>query len=293
MKAAAIKLYNGSDWIWSILPIRHTGKRAADVRQKALSPLLVLHNNRVLLNVPHQRDVTLSPKQAQVVCAVDVGINTTATASIVRADGTVLARRFFHRAKDIDRMHRRLRRIRRKAGQTKRMGKGFCAGLYRKAYNLAKNHLHHITRELADWAKGHGAETVVFEHLKGWRPRGGKKRSGLRRRFHTWMHRRLVEYTTWKWHEQGGRLAFVSPRGTSKYAFDGSGEVRRDKSNAQWAVFPSGKRYNADLNASYNIAAKYFHRAIRENGRTGSGKSSRPVPGTPVTLSVLWQQRAA
>ena len=62
---------------------------------------------------------------------------------------------------------------------------------------------------------------------------------------------------------------------------------------AQWAVFPSGKRYNADLNASYNIAAKYFYRAIRENGRTGSGKSSRPVPGTPVTLSVLWQQRAA
>jgi len=39
---------------------------------------------------------------------------------------------------------------------------------------------------------------------------------------------------------------------TSKLAYDGSGEVERNPKK-DIAVFPNGKQYHADLNASYNI----------------------------------------
>jgi putative transposase len=44
-------------------------------------------------------------------------------------------------------------------------------------------------------------------------------------------------------------------------ALDGSGKtVRNEKKDL--AVFPTGKMYHADLNASYHIGARYFLREI-------------------------------
>ncbi|MEO0309656.1 MAG: hypothetical protein Q6J18_05390, partial [Gloeomargarita sp. DG02_3_bins_56] len=56
--------------------------------------------------------------KSEVVCSVDVGINTLATYSIVCPDGTVLARRFIHPASDIDRRDKRANLIRQKARKT-------------------------------------------------------------------------------------------------------------------------------------------------------------------------------
>lgn len=75
-------------------------------------------------------------------------------------------------------------------------------------------------------AKQYAVKYIVFEHLKGWRPRGGKKRSNLRQRFHGWLHRRIVNLTEMKWSELGGKTVFVNPRGTSSYAYDGSGKLK-------------------------------------------------------------------
>ena len=49
---------------------------------------------------------------------------------------------------------------------------------------------------------------------------------------------------------------------TSKIAFDGSGYVERDKDNYSMCTFTSGKRYHSDLNASYNIGARYYIREM-------------------------------
>ena len=83
-------------------------------------------------------------------------------------------------------------------------------------------------------------------------------------------------------------MAFVSPRGTSKYAFDGSGLVRRGV-NANYSVcrFDTGKVYNCDLNATYNIAAKYFLRG-REPDPSAPGRSPGTESRIPTTLSMLW-----
>ena len=60
-------------------------------------------------------------------------------------------------------------------------------------------------------------------------------------------------------HVEGISIRTVLTRNTSKLAFDGSGEVERS-ARGDLATFPSGKKYHADLNASYNIGARYFIR---------------------------------
>ena len=69
----------------------------------------------------------------------------------------------------------------------------------------------------------------------------------------------MVEH---KAHRCGIHISHICAWGTSKLAFDGSGEVVRDNDNRALCTFASGKRYNCDLSASYNIGARYFIRAI-------------------------------
>ena len=69
-----------------------------------------------------------------------------------------------------------------------------------------------------------------------------------------------------KAHRMGMRISRVCAWGTSRYAFDGSGKVLRGKDagypSYSICKFKSGKVYNCDLNASYNIGARYFVREI-------------------------------
>ena len=108
---------------------------------------------------------------------------------------------------------------------------------------------------------------VVFEDLKGFRPkaRASIRRPNLKQRFHTWLHRKLVRQVEASAEEKGMQVAFVNPRGTSAWAYDGSGKVKRKADNMSLCTFPSGKHYNADLNASYNIGARYFWRKRAKN----------------------------
>ena len=90
------------------------------------------------------------------------------------------------------------------------------------------------------------------------------------------------------------RISTVNPAGTSKYAFDGSGEVKRDNTNYSICTFASGKRYNSDLSASYNIAARYIVRSIikplDENSRLDlETKASLSLSGTKVTYHTLME----
>ena len=68
-------------------------------------------------------------------------------------------------------------------------------------------------------------------------------------------------------HQYGLRIARVNARYTSRLAFDGSGWSKRGREIAPetpYALmeFPTGKIYNADLNASYNIGARFFIRHL-------------------------------
>ncbi|WP_019507111.1 IS200/IS605 family accessory protein TnpB-related protein [Pleurocapsa sp. PCC 7319] len=289
--SAEIKVFTGSDWLWITVGVTGHRQRHLNPDNQRQSPYLIVNEQKCHLSVPFQiKNAKLKEKDS--VLSIDLGINTTATASIVNFDGTVSHREFIHPGRDIDRRDKRLKRVSRKASLTGKLCKGFTRGLYRKAGNINREIGQKVSARLVKIAKQYGVKYIVFEHLKGWRPRGGKRKSTLRQRFHSWLHRRIVELTQMKWSELGGQVQFVYPRGTSSNAFDGSGKVKRSSKNYELAVFSSGKKYNCDLSASYNIGARFILKLMGGNSpQDEQGKSSCSSPRSWVTLSMLWSCR--
>ena len=287
-KTASIKLWDGKEWLWHQIPIKATRQRHTQGELK--SPSLIVGKS-IHLSVP----VSLTPARLtnhQRVLSVDIGINTLATASVVTSSGTVTARGFFHPAADIDRRNQQANTIRQKAGKTAVLSKGFCKGHYRKARHINEQIAQLTSRQLVDFAREHQADTIVLEHLKGWRPQGGRKRSALKQKFHQWLHRRLADLIEMKFVEMGGKVVYVYARGTSSWAYDGSGKLKRDPKQYELATFSTGKKYNCDLNASYNIGARYWAMVLklthRKDEQAAKGQSSCAAPRIPVTLSTLW-----
>ncbi|WP_075881795.1 IS200/IS605 family accessory protein TnpB-related protein [Vreelandella massiliensis] len=294
---AFIKVRQRNDWLWMGFRLKGTCRFRG--KGKAKSPLLTNNGRQWQLSLPEQFE---PPKRSTTppdrVLAVDVGINTAATWAVVDAQGTVHARGFISRT-DKDREYRLMARIRQAAKKHTRHGSrlppGFCRRDHQRLTRLADNQAHQISRQLVNMALNHGCQAIAVENLKGWRPKAGKKRTPMKARFHRWFHRQLVARIHSKAVEIGLRCVAVYARGTSRQAFDGSGPVKRDKGNYSQCTFSSGKRYHADLNAAYNIAAR-GHVFFQGRGRKATARMrsqmSTHTPRTPVSLSTLWQQRA-
>ena len=302
-----LKVWNGTDWLWllDIKVKKHGLSRHLIAGNKIQSPALVVNQRTCQLSMPVQvKKVDL--KETDFVCSIDLGINNAATASIVGRNGTVKARKFINPARDIDRRNQRRMKISAKSKQTKNitqsdLPQGFCQGLYRKSSNINREISRFVMRNIIEFAKTHNVKIIVFENLAGWKAKAGKKGSYQKQKFHLWCHRKIVSSTQERWLELGGEIIFVNPKYTSAYAFDGSGKVKRDKDNYSLCRFTTGKRYNADLSASYNIAARYWYSYILGDkilggnyfSRVYEGKSSHDTLRTPVTLGTLRSLLAA
>ncbi len=72
-------------------------------------------HRKYFLRFSYTEDVILTkaPVEEQIICGVDLGINTDAVCTIMRSDGTVLGRKFIDFPSEKDRMYRVLGRIRR------------------------------------------------------------------------------------------------------------------------------------------------------------------------------------
>jgi len=292
-----IKVRHRGDWVW--MDFKLQGKPRDLHQDKPHSPQLTVKGKHWGLSVPVTTTVTLpEPAHVDRVLSVDVGINTAATWAVVDATGTVPDRGFLDR-RDKDRSHRLMARIRSAAMAHTRRGSplppGFAAADHRRLRQLSQNEAQQISRQLINTAMAHGCQAVVVENLKGWKPKAGRQRSTLKQRFHRGFHRKLVACIESKATEAGLRTHAVYPRGTSSQAYDGSGAVRRDAVNARLCTFTTGKRYNADLNAAYNIAARGLVHFRRRRKATAGGRrqKSGATPGNPVTLSTLWQYATA
>lgn len=300
-RSAEIKLLK-ADGQWAFSPaLRVKGRLKRLATHATLCPSLILRGSKASLSCP----VEVRPVQVQGhhrVCAVDVGINTAATAAIVDLTGTVIARTFLTCGRHNDQRDGLQAQIAHKqaashGGSGKRLGKGFCQALYARIAGLNLDAARQLASAVMAFAARHGATAVVIEDLKGWRPTG---RGGQRKRFHRFQHRYLVKYLTYRCEERGLRLLSVYARGTSYYAYDGSGPVKRDKKNACLATFSNGRRYNADLNGAQNIAARGLaillglkpHKEVSGVARKGSpgctGKSSGRPTRIPLVLADIW-----
>lgn len=93
-----------------------------------------------------------------------------------------------------------------------------------------------------------------------------KHKGSKKQRLHHWRSQEVQRIVTDKAHRLGIRISRINPYGTSRYAYDGSGQVLRGKEadlpTYELCKFQTGKTYNCDLSASYNIGARYFIREI-------------------------------
>ncbi len=300
-RSVQIKVWNGCDWVWSeTIPIKKKGKNRHLVEGNEMqSPALVVKKKTCQLSMP-VKVKKVEREDSEYVCSVDLGINNAATAAIVGRDGTVKARKFINPARDIDRRNRRRMKIARKAKQSARItGQklpwGFCRGLYRKSSHINLEISRKVMRGIIEFAKAHNVKVIVFENLAGWKAKAGKKGSLHKQKFHLWCHRKIVELTQERWQELGGKVVFINPKYTSAYAFDGSGKVKRSPTNYSLCRFPTGKQYNADLNAAYNIGARYWYCLIvgdKNFSRVHVGESSDCTLRTPVVLGTLRSLRS-
>ena len=283
-------------WIFSA-PLKILGKvkRMLPTGQMDLSPTLMQRGSKVWLSCPveiRRPRYTTNKEFARGdgkdrpsrVCAVDVGINTAATAAIVDATGTVIARGFFTHGRHNDRRDELAATIAEKQSQSGSIGKGerHCVALHRRIAGYSLDAARKLASEIAAFAALHGAKAFVIEDLKGWRPKGPSVRQ--RKRFHRFQHRAFVGALGLQAEEMGLRVLAVFARGTSRWAYDGSGKVKRSKENAQNATFSTGKQYNADLNGALNIAARGLAMMLGIPARglpTGRKRPRLNVPGTP------------
>ena len=104
----------------------------------------------------------------------------------------------------------------------------------------------------------HNADCIVFEKLDI----KGKLHGKDKQRLAMWRKNGIQSVAALKAHRKGIRISHICAWKTSKLAYDGSGEVVRDENNYSLCTFTNKKQYNCDLNASYNIGARYFIREI-------------------------------
>ena len=126
----------------------------------------------------------------------------------------------------------------------------------KKAVRINEDLSKKIAPAIVRYAVSVGADIIVMEHLDFI----GQKPKHKKQRLHMWRNRDIQKIVMHQAHRNGIRVRFVNARNTSRLAFDGSGEVARNSTNMALCRFQNGKQYNCDLNASYNIGARYFIR---------------------------------
>ena len=255
-----LKILHNNDWIWITVDLKKTD--VAYLKKywshcKPSAPKLEKRHKKWFLRFTYEESVVLSSISVAnlTICSVDLGINNDAVCSILKSDGTVLARKFINFPSEKDHLYHVLNRIKKFQRQYGSKNSGsFWEYTKRLNNELSKK----IAAAIASFAAEYHANVIVFEYLN----MKGKKYGSKKQRLHMWRKNTIQNLVTHKAHRIGIRISRVCARNTSKLAFDGSGEVIRDPHNHSICTFQKGKQYNCDLSASYNIGARYFIREL-------------------------------
>ena len=261
---AKIKVYRNNTWDWIEVCLR---KSDADYIKhhcsdlKELSPTLQKRGKQWYLDFPFKQSIKLVniPIREQTILAVDLGINSSATCSVMRSDGAVLGRHFLHLPKEYDSLRRKIEHIK----KAQKLGSRNVGNLWSYAKGVNDAIAVKTAKFIMDNAILYDVDCIVFEHLD----LGDKKKGSKKHRLALWKARYVQQMVKHKAHTNGIRISTINAWGTSRLAFDGSGKVLRGKDSEKCksyseCEFQTGKIYNCDLNATYNIGSRYFVREI-------------------------------
>ena len=294
---AKIKIFHRNDWVWLDVVLNNQDVKYIQNHckfKKEYVPTLKKQGKCWYLVFPFEDKVEFQKVdiQDQIICAVDLGLNNNATCSIMQSDGTVVGRKFVNLATEKDHLYKALNRVK-KAQQN---GARRCPTLWKHVNDLNTDISRKTAKEIVDFAVLYNVDVIVFEYLDT----QGKKKGKEKQKLALWRKQEIQKLVEHKAHILGIRISHICAWNTSRLAFDGSGKVERgtyiqngvEKYNYSICTFPNGKQYHCDLNASYNIGARYFIRELLKSDSVmrrlpSQTKDSDYGTGTTRTLSTL------
>ena len=264
---ASIKVFTRNTWDWLDVTLKKSDidyieRHCKD--RKMCVPTLRKRGHEWFLDFSFEEQVELSEIDIfhRILISVDLGINNCCTCIAMAPDGTVLGRHFLKLPREKDSLEHALNRIK----KAQQHGAVKMPRLWAKANGINDDIAVKTATFIIEIADIYDADVIVFEHLD----LDGRKKGSRKQRLHMWKARYVQQMVADKAHRKGIRISTVNAWNTSRMAFDGSGRVERgtylqdgiERHNYSICVFPGGKIYNCDLNASYNIGARYFIREI-------------------------------
>lgn len=263
MYTAAIKIYIRNTWDWLEVDLRKSDvdyiyrhcqyyKECVPTLQRRGKEWFLDFSFQTVMKLP-EIDIT-----QQRILSVDLGINSACTCSVMDAKGTILAREFLRLPREYDSLAHAISHIK----HVQKLGNRKMPKLWAQAKGINKDISVKTAEFIVNTAILYNVDCIVMEHLD----LGKKKRGSKKQKLHMWRAKYVQAMVTDKAHRNFIRISRICAWGTSKLAFDGSGLVQRGKSaelpTYSLCRFASGKQYNCDLNASYNIGARYFIREL-------------------------------
>lgn len=263
---AKVKVYIRNTWDWLTVKLRKSDVNYINrhcQNRKHCVPALRKRGKEWFLDFPFEENVKLNDTNIKdrTIVAVDLGVNTAATVSVMHSDGTILERGFCSLNKEIDSLTHSLNRIK----KAQQHGNRKMPRLWAKVKGIN----HDISSKTAHYIIGialkHQADVIVLEHLDI----KGKKKGSIKQKLHMWRKAEVQEIVSNQAHRYGMRISHICAKNTSRLAYDGSGKILRGKDAGfktnEICKFTTGKIYNCDLSASYNIGARYFIRELTKS----------------------------
>ena len=277
--AIQLNLYNGKTWEWYEVRLRKSDvdyiNRYCAFALRDCPSLKKRGKNQWSLSMSFTFYQALddTPLFERRILAVDLGINNSACMVVLDWKGTVLARKFLRLASEEDHLYRMLQLIREKQSEK---GSRENKRLWSTVNGVNADIADKTVKSIIEMADLYAVHTIVLEHLDISGKKRGSKTS--RQRLHLWCVKRIQKMVFDRAHRSGHHVSRVNAWGTSRLAYDGSGVVKRGchiepRVDGNGVVhefgygtveFSSGKLYAADLNAAYNIGARYFVREISQ-----------------------------
>ena len=265
--AVRLKLFVNNDWNWVEVQLKHTD--VINIQRhmqnaKMSCPILERRNKKWFLRFAFEQQIQLNktPLEGQHILAVDLGINTAATCSVMNIDGTILARKFINFVSDKDHLYHTLNKIKK---IQQKYGFHNTTKLWRYATFCNNELACKIAKQIVSTAIEYHCDVIVFEHLD----MNGKVRGKSKQKIHLWKKNTIQRIVKHKAHQNSIRISRVCAWGTSRLAFDGSGKVLRGKDadlpTYELCRFSNGKVYNCDLSASYNVGGRYCIREVEKS----------------------------
>ena len=256
---AKLKVFMNNTWDWLNIELKNTDVKYIQKHcktRKECVPTLQKRGKNWYLDFAFEEEVKIEKKEInqQIILGVDLGINNDCVCSAIKSDGTVIGRKFLDLSREKDCLNHAVNRIK----KAQQQGARRTPRLWARAKGINTNIANLTAKFIVDVVLLYNADVVIFEHLD----LQGKKRGKKKQKLHLWKSRAVQNIVTCKMHRLGKRISHICAWGTSRLAYDGSGEVKRDEKNYSMCVFQTGKKYNCDLSASYNIGARYFIREI-------------------------------